>query len=154
MFFCINLVFATSNTDDTREVVEEEVADIVIDLSDNEYVLTNVVIDPLTKSNVYTYIVKENVPISFNMINENIDPKQATLQKYYYRTVKNRNVRIRCLDTIYADKNIINIIPDASFDRLKITNMLLQLLSNQKNHFISKIVGFELHLNDLTSSYS
>ena len=98
--------------------------DITINLKDNDYVLTNAVIDPFTKSNIYTYIVKENVSISFNLVNTNMDPRQALLKLYYYRTIKNKSLKIRCLDTFYSGGNDISIVPDSAFSILKATNRL------------------------------
>ena len=43
--------------------------DITVNLKNNEYVLTNAVINPVTNNNISTYIVKDNVPISFNLVN-------------------------------------------------------------------------------------
>lgn len=81
-------------------------------------------IDPFTKSNIYTYIVKENVPISFNLVNNKMNPRQALLKIFYYRTLKNKSIKIRCLDTIYNGGNDISIVPDATFSVLKATNRL------------------------------
>ena len=86
--------------------------------------MTNAVIDPFTKNNIFTYIVKENVPISFNLVNSKMDPRQALLKIFYYRTIKNKHIKIRCLDTIYAGGNDISIVPDAAFSVLKATNRL------------------------------
>lgn len=86
--------------------------------------MTNAVIDPSTKNNIYTYIVKENVPISFNLVSTQMDPRQALLRIFYYRNIKNKNVKIRCLDTIYFGGNDIKIVPEAVFSILKATNRL------------------------------
>lgn len=86
--------------------------------------LTNAVIDPFTKSNIFTYIVKENVSISFNLVNTNMYPRQALLKLYYYRIVKNKSVKIRCLDTLYSGGDEISIVPDSAFSILKATNRL------------------------------
>lgn len=86
--------------------------------------MTNAVIDPFTKNNIYTYIVKENVPISFNLVSTQMDPRQALLRIFYYRNIKNKNVKIRCLDTIYFGGNDIKIVPEAVFSILKATNRL------------------------------
>ena len=86
--------------------------------------LTNAVIDPFTKSNIYTYIVNENVPISFNLVNTNMNPRQALLKIFYYRTIKNKNIKIRCLDTLYLGGGDIKIVPDAAFNVLKATHRL------------------------------
>lgn len=81
-------------------------------------------IDPFTKDNIFTYIVKENVPISFNLVNVKMNPRQAILRNFYYRTVRNKNIKIRCLDTIYFGGNKINIVPNEAFSVLKATNRL------------------------------
>ena len=86
--------------------------------------MTNAVIDPFTMNNIYTYIVTENVPISFNLVNVNMDPRQALLRIYYYRTIKNKNVKIRCLDTLYNGGIDISIVPSDAFSVLKATNRL------------------------------
>lgn len=86
--------------------------------------MTNAVIDPFSKSNLYTYIVKENVPISFNLVNINMTSGYALLKNYYYRTVKNRNVKIRCLDTLYFGGTDIHIVPSVAYGVLKATNRL------------------------------
>ena len=81
-------------------------------------------IDPFTKSNIYTYIVREHVPISFNLVNTNMSPRQALLRIFYYRTIKNKNIKIRCLDTIYVGGKDISIVPEDAFTVLKATNRL------------------------------
>lgn len=86
--------------------------------------LTNAVIDPFTKSNIYTYIVKENVSVSFNLVNTNMMPREALLKLFYYRTIKNKSVKIRCLDTLYLGGNDISIVPDDAYSILKATNRL------------------------------
>jgi hypothetical protein len=53
-----------------------------------------------------------------------MDPRQALLKIFYYRTIKNKHIKIRCLDTIYAGGNDISIVPDAAFSVLKATNRL------------------------------
>ena len=102
----------------------DEGLDITINLKDNDYVLTNAVIDPFTKNNIYTYIVKDNVPVSFNLVSSKMSPRQALLRIFYYRTIKNKNIKIRCLDTLYSGGKDISIVPDEAFSVLKATNRL------------------------------
>ena len=65
--------------------------DITVNLKNNEYVLTNAVIDPVTKNNISTYIVKDNVPISFNLVNNDILRENVHILNFYYRTYKNKH---------------------------------------------------------------
>lgn len=114
--------------------------------------LTNAVIDPFTKSNIYTYIVRENVPISFNLVNTNMSPRQALLKIYYYRSIKNKNIKIRCLDTLYSSGKDINIVPEAAFTVLKATNRLNACIFIF--NFEYKIVDKDKQIVDKTIQYS
>ena len=89
-----------------------------------DFVLTSAVIDPKTKSNITTYITKDNVPIKFNLVNHEIDSNQSILRIYYYRTVRNKAVKIRCLDTIYFGGSVLNLVPASLFNVLRATNRL------------------------------
>lgn len=68
--------------------------------------------------------MKENVPISFNLVSERMNPRQALLKIFYYRTIKNKNVKIRCLDTFYFGGTDISIVPEVAYSILKATNRL------------------------------
>ncbi|MBO6119167.1 MAG: hypothetical protein J6P02_01730 [Lachnospiraceae bacterium] len=68
--------------------------------------------------------MKENVPISFNLVSERMNPRQALLKIFYYRTIKNKNVKIRCLDTFYFGGTDISIVPEVAYSVLKATNRL------------------------------
>ena len=114
--------------------------------------MTNAVIDPFSKNNIYTYIVKENVPISFNLVNSKMSPRQALLKIFYYRTIKNKHIKIRCLDTFYAGGNDISIVPDAAFSVLKATNRLNGCLFIFQ--FEYKMVGEDEKIEDKTLQYA
>lgn len=126
--------------------------DITINFKNNDYVLTNAVIDPFSKNNIYTYIVKENVPVSFNLVNVNVSPRQALLKIFYYRTIKNKNIKIRCLDTFYAGGHDISIVPDAAYSVLKATNRLNGCLFIFQ--FEYTMVGEEDKIEDKTIQYA
>ena len=51
-------------------------------------------------------------------------PREALLKLFYYRTIKNKSVKIRCLDTLYLGGNDISIVPDDAYSILKATNRL------------------------------
>ena len=92
--------------------------DITVNLKDNEYLLTNAVIDPVTKNNISTYMVKKNVPISFNLANADINRSSVHLSNFYYRTYKNKNLIIRCFETIYQGGKDVNVLPTQVYDYL------------------------------------
>lgn len=71
-----------------------------------------------------TYVVKENVPIFFSMVNHDIDSANVLFKNYYYRTIKNKNIKIRCVDTIYYGGALTNIVPNEAYTVLKATNRL------------------------------
>lgn len=108
--------------------------DITVNLKDNEYVLTDAVINPVTKNNISTYMVKNNVPISFNLANADINRDSVHLQNYYYRTYKNKNLTIRCFDGIYVGGKDVNVLPSQVYDYLeskkKLNNNLIMLKLN------------------------
>lgn len=129
-----------------------EALDITINLKNNDYVLTNAVIDPFTKNNIYTYIVKENVPVSFNLVNNIMTPRQTILRIYYYRNLKNKSVKVRCLDTLYMGGEYINIVPEETFSVLKATNRLNSCIFIFQ--FDYKMVGEKDSINDKTMQYA
>ena len=92
--------------------------DITVNLKDNEYVLTNAVIDPVTKNNISTYIVKDNVPISFNLANNDIVRDHVHILNFYYRNYKNKNLIIRCFEGTYVGGKDINLIPYKTYEYL------------------------------------
>lgn len=92
--------------------------DITVNLKNNDYVLTNAVIDPVTKNNISTYMVKKNVPISFNLANADINRESVHLLNFYYRTYKNKNLIIRCYESIYPGGKDINVLPSQVYDYL------------------------------------
>lgn len=121
-------------------------------MKSDDYVLTNAVIDPFTKNNIFTYIVKENVPVSFNLVNSNMNPRQALLKIFYYRTIKNKNIKVRCLDTLYAGGTDMSIVPDAAFNVLKVTNRLNGCLFIFQ--FEYKVVGEDDKIEDKMLQYA
>ena len=92
--------------------------DITVNLKDNEYVLTNAVIDPVSKNNISTYMVKNNVPISFNLVNTDINRDNVHLSNFYYKIYKNKNLIIRCYESIYHGGKVLNVLPTQVYDRL------------------------------------
>ncbi len=92
--------------------------DITVNLKNNEYVLTNAVIDPVTKNNISTYIVKDNVPISFNLVNNDILRENVHILNFYYRTYKNKSLIIRCFEGTYVGGKDINLIPLKTYEYL------------------------------------
>ena len=122
--------------------------DITINLKDNEYVLTNAVIDPSTKNNISTYIVKGNVPISFNLANADMNRDGVNLRVFYYRKIKNRNTINRCCDIVYPSGKEINIIPSFTYDRLKAKNWLSNCLIIIRLEYDIKAIQFGPVKND------
>ena len=53
-----------------------------------------------------------------------MDPRRALLKNFYYSTVKNKNVKIRCIDKLYFGGTDIQIVPEAAYSILKATNRL------------------------------
>lgn len=98
--------------------------DITANVLNNDFIVTHAVIDPLSKGNIETFIVKNNVPVSFYFINGNIVPESINIQNYYYRTLNNRTIKIRCRDYSYTGSSSFNIIPDKVFNMLKAINKL------------------------------
>lgn len=79
------------------------------------------------------------------MSNNSIDPANILLNAFYYRSIKNRNIKIRCLDTYYFGGTKINIVSDNYYSVLKATNKLSSCIfifhfeydlneSNKKQH--------------------
>ena len=92
--------------------------DITVNLKDNDYVLTNAVIDPVSKNNIRTYMVKNNVPISFNLANADINRDSVYLSNFYYRTYKNKNLIIKCYEAMYHGGKDVNVLPTRVYDYL------------------------------------
>lgn len=90
----------------------------------NDYVLSDVIINPMTKTNVSAYIVKENATLKFSIVNDDIDLNTVVINNYYYRNFKSRNIKIKCIDTAYnADRNM-TIIPQSDYLLLNAKNRL------------------------------
>lgn len=53
-----------------------------------------------------------------------MEPRQAILRNYYYRTFDGKNIKIRCLDTSYFGGTAIRIVPENIYEVLKVTNRL------------------------------
>ena len=68
--------------------------------------------------------MKDNAEISFTLSNMSMQPFEALLRNYYYRTLNNKSIKIRCLDTLYFSGTNINIVPNAAYSILKATNRL------------------------------
>lgn len=60
----------------------------------------------------------------FSLLNENMQPRQAILRNYYYTTFDSKNIKIRCLDTLYFGGTSIQIVPKSIYEVLKVTNRL------------------------------
>lgn len=123
--------------------------DITINLKDNEYVLTNAVIDPYTKNNISTYIVKGNVPISFNLANADMNREGVKLRVFYYRKLKNRNTLNRCCDIVYPSGKEINIIPSFTYEKLKSKNWLSNCIIIIRLEYDIKALQFGPVKNDV-----
>ena len=110
--------------------------DITVNLKNNDYVLTNAVINPVTKNNISTYMVKNNVPISFNLANADISRETVHLLNFYYKPYKNKNLLIRCYESIYSGGKDINVLP----------NQVYEYLSSKKK-LSNNIIIFRLNYN-------
>ena len=143
MFFCINLVFATS-VDTISELAYIDVTatdnetnseagardikggenepDINSGIEGSDFVISNAVIDPSSNGNIETYIVKDNAKIGFYIINSKINPQDVYIQNYYYMPIGNRNAKIRCRDYRYNIFGTYNIAPDKVYGNLKSTD--------------------------------
>lgn len=149
MFFCINLVFATSvdtiselaymditatdnetNSEAGARVIKggENEPDINSGIEGSDFVISNAVIDPSSKGNIETYIVKDNAKIGFYIINNKINPQDVYIQNYYYMPIGNRNAKIRCRDYRYNIFGTYNIAPDKVYGNLKSTDKLSDCL--------------------------
>lgn len=53
-----------------------------------------------------------------------MNPRQAILRNYYYRSFDGKNIKIRCIDTSYFGGTLIRIVPENIYNVLKITNRL------------------------------
>lgn len=127
----INLVFgqeATNSTANARVIGRMKEPDVTVNIINSEYVLTNAVLDPTTKGNIETYIVKDNVDTVFSLLHGTEERGKALLHNYYYTTFKNKNLIIRCFDTMYFGGTAINIVPQKIYDILKVTNKLEECL--------------------------
>ena len=83
----------------------------------------------MTKNNISTYIVKNNVPISFNLANADINRESVHLLNFYYKTYKNKNLIIRCYESIYPGGKEVSVLPSQVYDYLeskkKLSNNLI-----------------------------
>lgn len=116
--------------------------DITVNLKDSEYVLTNAVIDPVTKNNISTYIVKSNVPISFNLANADINRESVKILNFYYRNYKNKNLIIRCFEGVYTGGTDVNVIPMQTYDYLTTKKKLNNCLIMYKLNYDVKPIQF------------
>ena len=122
----IDMCFATSSEIESTKVITpmDNGPDIIASVVDSDFVVSSAVIDPETKGNIETYIVKDNSKITFYIANANIDPHTTSLQNYYYRTINNKNVKIRCRDFLYNSNENLNIVPSSAFANLKASNVI------------------------------
>lgn len=121
MFFCINLVFAGA---DARITKEEGKQDIVVSPAVNDYILTDAVIDPITKNNIDTYILKDNMKVSFSFSNHNLKSDAIVLSHYYLTTLKSKVLKIRCRDTAYVPGIELDVVPPIAYAVLKATGRI------------------------------
>ena len=122
--------------------------DITININKDDYVLTNAVIDPSTKNNINTYIVKDNVSISFNLANADMNRDGVSLRNYYYRKVKNKNTIIRCCDMVYPSGKLISVIPNRTYERLSSKRRLDSCLIIIRLEYDIKAIQFGPVTND------
>lgn len=118
LFFCINLVFAVDNTRGNKENIG-----IKISIPNSDFVETNAVIDPITKNNIAAYVVKDNAEI-FLTFNDSIDKSSIILRCYYYYTLKNKNLIIRCFDANYSYLQNLHVAPESVFNILSMQKKL------------------------------
>lgn len=119
----------------SSEIIEDEASariitsrnsdpDITANILNSDNVITNAVIDPITKGNISTYIVKENAEVTFYFLSDLIDLSSIQIQNFYYRTINNRTVKVRCRDFAFNGHLTTTIIPDKTYSILKATNRL------------------------------
>lgn len=102
--------------------------------------ITDAVIDPSSKGNIETFVVKDNAPIAFYIINSDIDHNNIYIENYYYRTISNRTAKVRCRDFKYNSNTGIRIVPNKLYGKLKATDKINDCL------FIYDI-KYRLHTN-------
>lgn len=109
-------------------ITQADEPDIIVNMGKNEYIVTSAVVDPMTKGNIDTYVVKDNARISFSITNHDIDSKNVIVKNYYYRTFKGKNIKIRLKDMAFTGGVPIEIVPDFTYNVLEATNRLTNSL--------------------------
>lgn len=136
------------STASTPIIVTREIEpDFEVHIKDADYVVSDAIINPVTKENIRTYILKENTNVSFSFLNVNVDLVSVIISNFYYRTIKNKTFKIRCFDQIYYNDTDIEILPERTYKILSVTRKLpsclfiteLHYKENQKNEKIDKI---------------
>lgn len=105
-------------------IKENKVPDITISIKSKEYIVIDTIIDPITKDNVKTYILKDNQPISFNFANYEVVSKQAFVENYYYTQYNNKNIKLRSREFEYTPGTELMAVRDETFVPLKATGRL------------------------------
>lgn len=98
--------------------------DIIVGLKTDDYVISDAIIDPITKDNVSAYVLKDNALIYFSFANHEITSKVGTVTNLYYRTYKNKNLIIRNREFSYVPATEIMAVHEDTFEVLKATNRL------------------------------
>lgn len=97
-------------------------------MGNNEHIVTSAVVDPMTKGNIDTYVIRDNIKVSFSVANHNIDSKKVIVKNYYYRTFKGKNIKIRIKDMPLISGSLVDIVPDFTYNVLEATKRLTNSL--------------------------
>ena len=74
-------------------------------------------------------ILKLDLYFKMNLfLNINIDNHYSLLQNYYYRSMFNKNLKIRCLDSTYVSGVSIDIVPENTYNMLFATKKIYNCL--------------------------
>ena len=107
---------------------ELNVSDLTLEIKNNEFLINNSIIDPLTRNNVNGYIITDNIGLAINLSNRDVVNRPFRLESYYYTLYKGKYIKVRCKDYDYNNGTYIDLVPNNTYPLLKSTNRILDTL--------------------------
>lgn len=104
-----------------------------------DYVISNAVLDPYTRENIVTMIVKDNLKIKFRLLDYKVVPESLVIENYYYTSYNDQNIKIKCIDRKYIAGENVDIIPKKIYDILLVKKKLNKCLFVQNICYDKKI---------------
>ena len=114
--------------------------EIAVDESNaDNYVMSNAVLDPYTRENIMTMIVKDNLKIKFRILDYKVDVNTLFIENYYYTSYKDKNIKIKCIDSKYIANEFVDIVPKNIYDLLLVKKNLNKCLFVQNINYEKNI---------------